>query len=259
MKYRSIHLAITVVALSAMACATKDEVAALKKEHAELAARVEQLEKSGAGQAGRRGKAARPLPGKVYAFPVGDSAAKGSKDAWVTLITVSDFQCPFCKRVNPTLKQVMDKYKDDVRVVFKHNPLSFHNRALPAALAAECAHEQDKFWEMHDKLFGDQRALDDATMQTHAQEVGLDVKAWTDCYKALKPKARIEADQRAASSFGARGTPAFFINGRYISGAQPLESFAAIIDEELKKARDSGISKSDYYKKAVLDKGAKTL
>jgi len=201
----------------------------------------------------------RPDPGKVYSFPVGESAAKGPADAWVTIMEVSDFQCPFCKRVGPTLKQIEEKYGDDVRIVFKQNPLSFHNRAKPAARAAECAHEQGKFWPMHDKLFENQGQLEDAQLESYAGALGLDAEKWKSCYASNKYDARIDAEQKQAVALGARGTPAFFINGRYLGGAQPFSSFQALIDEELKKAKASGIAKKDYYEKAVVEKGAKEV
>ena len=130
---------------------------------------------------------------------------------------------------------------------------------MPAANASECAGEQGKFWEMHDKIFENNRALEDANLEANAQAIGLDVGRWKKCYTANKFQAKIQNDQRTAVSLGARGTPAFFINGRFLSGAQPLPAFQALVDEELKKAKASGMSKSDYYAKAIVGKGEKKL
>jgi protein-disulfide isomerase len=161
--------------------------------------------------------------------------------------------------VTDTLKEIEQKYGNDVRFVFKFNPLPFHNRAAPAADAAACANEQGKFWKMHDTLFANQEKLDDASLEGYAKEVGLDVGRWKSCYTANKYKSQIDADIAKAAQFGARGTPAFFINGRFLSGAQPFPAFQAIIDEELKKAKESGVSKRDYYAKQVVEKGEKAL
>lgn len=130
---------------------------------------------------------------------------------------------------------------------------------MPAAVAAECAREQGKFWEMHDKIFSNQRALGDADLEKHAKEIGLNLGKWKECFSSQKPKGEIMKDQANAVRLGARGTPAFFINGRFLSGAQPFPAFDKLVSEELKKAKDSGIPKGEYYEKAVMAKGAKKL
>ena len=110
-----------------------------------------------------------------------------------------------------------------------------HNRAGPAAEAAQCANEQGKFWEYHDKLFGSQQALSDDDFKKHATDLGLNVDAFTACYNAGKYRPDIQKDQQEGSVAGVTGTPAFFVNGRFLNGAQPFEAFKAIIDEELKR------------------------
>ena len=130
---------------------------------------------------------------------------------------------------------------------------------MPAAVASECAKEQGKFWEYHDKVFENQKSIEDADLKKFAQEVGTNVGKWEECVKSEKPKAGIMNDQRLSTVLGARGTPAFFINGRFLSGAQPFPAFQALIDEELKKAKAAGIAQAEYYQKAVVDKGAKSL
>lgn len=143
--------------------------------------------------------------------------------------------------------------------MFKHNPLSFHQRAMPAAMATECAREQGKFWQLHDAIFENQRALEDADLEKYAQGVGLNMGPWKDCYKANKHQARIMNDQALSMKLGARGTPAFYINGKFLSGAQPFPAFDSIVSAELEKAKGSGISRSEYYQKVVVEKGDKAM
>ena len=259
---RSLHkkaLGLLIV-LGFTGCVTRGEIEDIKKGQDQILQEVQKLSKAGVNnRPAAPPQQPGPDPSKVYAYPVGDSPGHGPADAWVTIVEVSDFQCPFCGRAVGTIKEIEQNYKDDVRVVFKHNPLPFHNRALPSALAAECAHEQNKFWEMHDKLFDNQRAQEDANLETYAKDIKLNVDKFKSCMKDQKDKKRIEEDQQMATRLGARGTPAFFINGRFLSGAQPFPAFKTIIDEELKKAKDSGIAKKEYYAKAVEAKGEKAM
>jgi protein-disulfide isomerase len=165
-------------------------------------------------------------------------------------VQFSDFQCPFCSRVEPTVAKVMDEYKGKVRVAWRDMPLPFHPNALPAAIAARAAGEQGKFWEMHDKIFANQASMDRATYEKYAQELGLNMGKFKAALEAQKGKAEIEADAAAGNKIGARGTPAFFINGKFLSGAQPFEAFKAKIDEELKTAEGlvaKGTPKAHVY------------
>jgi protein-disulfide isomerase len=143
--------------------------------------------------------------------------------------------------------------------VFKHNPLPFHNRAMPAANASACANAQGKFWEMHDAIFENNRELEDNHLESYAQKVGLNMKEWKACYAENRFKDEILEDQKTAGQLGARGTPAFFINGRFLSGAQPFGNFKALIDEELKKAKASGVPQGEYYEKNVVAKGKRSV
>jgi protein-disulfide isomerase len=120
-------------------------------------------------------------------------------------------------------------------VAFKHQPLSFHANAKPAAMASMAAHEQGKFWEYHDKLFANQRALDRASLEKYAQELGLDMGKFKAALDSNKYDAHITADMTEATRVGVNGTPSFLINGRSLVGAQPVDAFKRIIDEELKK------------------------
>lgn len=199
-------------------------------------------------------KSRQPDPKAVYKVEVGKSPAKGPADALVTIVEFSEFQCPFCKRVNPTIKQITDTYGKDVRLVFKQNPLPFHKDATPAAELALEAHDQGKFWEMHDKLFENQQALTRDKLEEYAKAVGLNMQKVKTALDTNKHKATIEAEQAAARSLGASGTPSFFINGRSLRGAQPFDAFKAVIDEELAKAKElvaKGTPKSQVYAKAT--------
>ena len=204
----------------------------------------------------------RPVedPKAVYRVPLEDSPAKGPADALVTIVESSDFECPFCKRVVPTLKQLEEAYRGKVRFVFKHNPLPFHARALPAALAAEEARAQGgdaKFWAMHDALFA-APSLDDASIEKAAQDAGLDVAKVREAIRTGKYKDRIERDQKLVQSVGAPATPSFFVNGRKLAGAQPFEAFKTLVDEELAKAQAlvaSGTPAAQLYAK-IAERGA---
>jgi len=179
----------------------------------------------------------QPDPAANYAVPADGRPSFGPEDALVTIIELSDFQCPFCSRVGPTMKQIKETYPKDVRVVFRQLPLGFHDRAKPAAKAALAAAQQGKFWEMHDALFANQKALDDAAIEGYAAQIaGLDVKKWKTDLADPKLDQMIKEDETVAGKFGANGTPAFFVNGRFLSGAQPFEAFDALIKEEKVKA-----------------------
>jgi protein-disulfide isomerase len=179
--------------------------------------------------------AAAAAPDQKFNVEVGNAPARGPKNAPVTIVMWSDFQCPFCSRVEPTLKQIVDEYKSKVRMVWKNQPLSFHPNAMPAAEAAMAAYEQgnDKFWAMHDKLFANQNQLAPAYYEQVAREIGLDVAKFKSSIEAHRAQAAIQADMSAGSAVGASGTPTFFINGRRLVGALPYESFKQIIDAEL--------------------------
>lgn len=138
--------------------------------------------------------------------------------------------------------------------MFKHNPLPFHNNALPASLAAWAAGQQGKFWEYHDKLFQNQQALDADNLEKFATELGLNIGKWKTDKESAAAKAAIAADQKLASEVSAQGTPNSYINGRQVTGAQPFEAFKATIDEELAKAKkmvDGGTPRANVYAEAI--------
>jgi protein-disulfide isomerase len=174
-----------------------------------------------------------PDPDKIYSLATAGAPALGPEDAKITVIEFSDFQCPFCSRVYPTLHRMRPEYGDDVRIVFKHLPLSIHSKAPGAHAASEAAKLQGKFWPMHDKIFEGQRLLSDAQYEAWAKEIGLDVERFKRDVVSATVKDRVAADLAEAEKLGVTGTPAFFINGRYLSGAQPFANFKRVIDEAL--------------------------
>lgn len=200
-----------------------------------------------------------PDPGAVYQMPIDGAQTRGSAGAKVTLVVCSDFQCPFCARVRTTLDDLAKEYGDDLRIAFKNNPLPMHDRALPAAAAAEAAGKQGKFWAMHDRLFENRAELTDDNFVRWAGELGLDVARFERDRNDPKITARVQAQSQQCTSLGARGTPSFFVNGRYLSGAQPIESFRTLIDEEAKKAAAllrKGVKPKKLYDAII--KGGKT-
>jgi len=172
---------------------------------------------------------------QVYKLPLGNSPMKGDlKNAKVTMVIYSDFQCPFCSRVEATLKQVEDTYKGKgLRFVWKNNPLPFHQNAMPAAEAAMAANAQGKFWEFHDKLFSDQQKLGTDAYDQYAKELGLNMDKFHAAITSHKYKKQIDEESAAGSKIGARGTPTYFINGKVMVGAQPFDAFKTAIDSAL--------------------------
>jgi protein-disulfide isomerase len=170
-------------------------------------------------------------PPKVQVDTTGP--AKGPPNAPITVVEFSDFECPYCVRAEPTVRQVLDTYGEKVRLVFKDFPLPNHARAPKAAEAAHCAGAQGKYWEMHEKLFASGGKLDVADLKAHAREVGVDGAKFDQCLDSGEKASLVAANKKAGEEVGVTGTPAFFVNGRLISGAQPFEEFKKLIDKEL--------------------------
>ena len=174
-----------------------------------------------------------------------DGPGRGPADARITIIEFSDFQCPYCRRADGVVKEVMKRYPDDVRVVYRHLPLeNIHSRARPAAEASACAADQDQFWAYHDKLFENQRKLEDADLERYAEEVGLDKAVFETCVAERTHREKVDVDTAAAQGAGVTGTPAFFVNGRLLTGARPAEDFFKIIEAELGSAGDDDATPS---------------
>jgi len=166
---------------------------------------------------------------------IGKAPFMGNKDAKVTIVEFSDFQCPYCSKAADTVGQIKKKYGSEVKVVFKQYPLPFHNQAKQAASAALCAWEQKPsyFWEMHDRMFADQTKLSKEELANTAKKIGVNEKEFNDCFTSNKFMSMINSDMEQGKDLGVKSTPTFFINGKLIQGAQPLEVFEEIIEEEL--------------------------
>jgi protein-disulfide isomerase len=178
----------------------------------------------------------KPPPVLRVTVSVDGAPSKGSAKAPVTIVEFSDFHCPFCRRVIPTLTQLESKYRDKIKLVFRDFPIeSLHPGATKAHEAARCANEQGKFWAYHDKLFAGPAKSSPETFKGFANEVGLDVPGFETCFDSGKYQAAVKKDIEEGNRLGVTGTPAFFINGRILSGNQPLEAFARIIDDELSR------------------------
>ena len=167
-----------------------------------------------------------------------DDPVKGSESAPVTIIEFSEYQCPYCKRFfDQTLSLIEDNYIETgkVKYVFRDFPLSFHEYAQKAAEASECADEQDKFWEYHDKLFENQNALSVENLKQYARDLGLDTTRFDSCLDSGAMASEVQKDLDDGSEYGVSGTPGFFINGIKVVGAQPYSAFEEIIEQELNK------------------------
>jgi protein-disulfide isomerase len=162
---------------------------------------------------------------------------RGPKNAVVVMVEFSDYECPYCGRVEPTVMELLRRYPETLRLVYRHHPLGFHPNARQAAEAAVCAEEQDRFWDYHAVLFDNQRALKRDQLIGYAKNLGLDLQRFDQCMSSHETAGRIDTDIADASELGATGTPAFFINGLMLTGAQPIEAFEALIDEELATLR----------------------
>jgi protein-disulfide isomerase/copper chaperone CopZ len=161
---------------------------------------------------------------------------RGNFDAPITLVEFSDFECPFCGRHFPTLNKILSDYQGKVRLVYKHFPLGFHPNAQKAAEASECASEQGKFWEYHDKIFENQASgLSLDKFKQWVKELGLNSSKFNDCLDSGKYAQKVQADYQEGVQKGVNGTPATFVNGQLVSGALPYEAFKQIIDNLLKQ------------------------
>jgi protein-disulfide isomerase len=163
-----------------------------------------------------------------------DAPSAGPKDAKVTIVEFSDFQCPFCSKGANAATEIKKKYAGKIRLVFRQFPLSFHDKAHVAAEAALFAHSKGKFWELHDKMFANQNALDRAALEKYAGEVGLKVDEFK---KALDDKtfaAQVDADMKLGTEIGVQGTPSMFINGKKVQNSTDVEAISKMIDEALK-------------------------
>lgn len=172
--------------------------------------------------------------GKVVKVKINDNdASKGSKSAKVTVVEFSEFQCPFCKRASTHSANIIKDYGDKVRYVFKHFPLSFHDRSHISSQASLCMKDQGKFFEYHDKLFENNTALSDDDLKKYATELGADMVKFNECLSSGKYKAQVDADLADGQKYGVSGAPTFFVNGVMVVGAVPYEDLKQTIDSAM--------------------------
>ena len=170
-----------------------------------------------------------------YDVSIDDDPILGPEDAPITIVEFSDYECPYCRNWHQeVLPQLIEEYPDQVRIVFRDFPLtSIHSNAVPAAIAANCAAEQDGYWEFNELLFNSEKGLSSDAYQQYAEEIGLDTDSFNECLESNSYEDEVLADFEYASQFGVRSTPTFFINGIALVGAQPFEVFKQVIDQEL--------------------------
>jgi protein-disulfide isomerase len=180
----------------------------------------------------------QPPPVARVEVSIDGAPVRGAANAPVTIVEFSDFHCPFCKRVLPTLKDLEAKYGDKVKLVFRDFPIEqLHPGARKAHEAARCASEQGKFWAYHDVLFDKAPQTSANDLKADAREVGLDLAKFDQCVASGKHKELVQKDIDEGTRLGVNGTPAFFINGVALSGAQPLDTFMSVVERELARAR----------------------
>lgn len=233
-------IAMMVVAGTLAGCgASPADVEDIKKGQKEILAKLDALDKSVQQvKAAAPAAAARPQvdPNKVYSLSAGDSPTKGPADAKVLIVEFSDYQCPFCSQAEPLVEQVLQAYPKDVKRVYKQFPLtSIHPNALPAAKAAVAAGKQGKFWEMHAKLFGNQRELSPENYEKWAGEIGLNLDKFKKDMASPDVQAQIDKDGQEARTADVTGTPTIFVNGKRLQ-QRSMEGFKAVIDAALGKS-----------------------
>ena len=219
------------------------DVDELKRGDKEILAKIDAVQKSLDQAKGAGAKAAAdpsPDPSKVYDIPLEKSPVRGPKNAPVTIVEFSDFQCPFCAEAKPLLEQVLKAYPADVKLVFKQFPLSsIHDNAVSAAKATVAAGHQNKFWEMHDILFANNRDLSYDKLKEYAGKIGLNVVVWEEDFQALDVQQAISRDLRTGKAADVDGTPAFFVNGRRVMD-RSFETFKTMIDDARRAATKKG-------------------
>lgn len=196
-----------------------------------------------------------PSPTERFKVDLGDAPLRGKLDAPVTVVMFSDFECPFCRQGYLTLRELEKRYPEKVRIAYKAFPLDIHSGALPAAIAARTAQAQGKFWEFHDRIFKD-RDMDLERIFDYASDVGIDPMILARDLDSLDYGPEVRRDMRQARKLGVSSTPTFFINGRIVSGAQPIEDLSAIVDEEIELSATwiaEGVAPGDLYARATRD------
>ena len=216
-------------------CADKTKLDNIKESQKEILTRLNTIEEN-QKEILKLFKPRRPAVdySKVYRIPLGNSAVKGKKDATVTIVEFSDFQCPYCAGLQSTLREVLKAYPDDVRLVLKDFPLSFHKYAMAAARAARAAGEQGKYWEMHDLIFENFKKLNSDIFKEFAKKLNLDLTMFMADYKSNKYDNMIQQDINLGKSLGVTGTPTLFVNGKRMQ-RRSFDDFKKVIEGYLKK------------------------
>lgn len=218
------------------ACASNEEVKQLQESQRQLQAKVAELEKK-IDQAGKPAAPSRAQvdPNKVFELPAGNSPFKGPSDAPVVLTEFADFQCPFCGQVPAVVDQVLKAYPKEVKFVYKQMPLtSIHPFAMGASKAALAAQRQGKYWEMYDKLFANQRALQPEKLKDYAQEIGLDVAKFEKDMASPEVQQQIDDDMKLAQQVHVGGTPTLFLNGKRVMN-RSADGIKQMVDDSLKQ------------------------
>jgi protein-disulfide isomerase len=229
-----------VVATCLLGCgATPQDIEEIKSGQKDILAKIEALsgevKKVAAARPTPPARPNQPDPNRVVDIPVGDSPIRGKKDAPVTVVEFSDYQCPFCARADPIVEEALKKYPDEIRFVYKQFPLtSIHPFAMGAAKAALAAGKQGKYWEMHDKLFANNRALKPEDLKKYAQEIGVDVAQWEKDMNSPEIQEQINKEMGEGRSAGVRGTPTIFVGGRQLQ-IRSAEGIKKLADQAQKK------------------------
>lgn len=187
-------------------------------------------------------------------LPVGDSPTRGEAEAPVTIVMFTDLECPYCHQMHETLETVRDASPGDVRIVFKHTPLSFHPNAVPAALGALAAREQGKFWEYVDRVYANQEEMGDEALLAHADALGLDLEKFRNDFGSDTHVAKIESDLALAGQVGVQGTPTMFVNGIRVIGVYPPTEVAALVAQQkqlVERLAEAGVNQDDLYWRLV--------
>jgi protein-disulfide isomerase len=209
------------------------ELARVSRSLAELEGVVKEVGGAARTPTGARSGPSERERARRVSLRTDGAPTRGPAGAPVTIVEFGDFHCSYCERAQQTLARVQERYGDQVTLVFKHLPLRQHPDAPAAHAAAEAAHRQGRFWEMHDLLFADPRDLDREKLSGFARQLGLDVERFERDSASASVRERVEADLREAQQLGINGTPTFYVNGRLLAGAQPFEAFEGMIDQEL--------------------------
>jgi protein-disulfide isomerase len=224
------------VPLLMLSCADKEQMDRIEKNQADILAKLKTMEEAIGKIPARAAIPRRPAIdyNKVHNLPIGSSAVRGNREARVTIVEFSDYQCPYCARLDPTLKKVLKAYPNDVKLVYKDFPLSFHQNARNAAKAARAAGEQGKYWEMHDLIFENFSKLNDAIYKDFATRLNLDINKFTADFNSNKYDALIQQDINLGRKAGVTGTPTLYMNGKRMQ-RRSFEDFKRLIDGYLKK------------------------